>query len=140
MPGGCPRTHDREQIAKELIEWAKLDDSINLCGFSSMKMITATTIMKWAREDEQFGQAYELAKQYLGNRREKMLSDGKLHVKAYDLNANTYDPYLKAERREEKEFDAQLGTDAEKKDLTEISSKIDDMSAQLKAARAAKQD
>ena len=49
----------------------------------------------------------------LGHRREKLLSENKLHVKAYDLNAKTYDAFLKAESREEKAFDADLKTKSE---------------------------
>ena len=31
--GGAPRKHDRDQVARDLIEWAKKPDSINLCKF-----------------------------------------------------------------------------------------------------------
>lgn len=108
--GGRPRIHDREQIAKELIEWAEDSESINLNKFCCTRKppLAPSMITNWARECDNFQRAYETAKAFLGARREEMLTENKLHVKAYDLNANTYDYFLKEERRAEKEFEASL--------------------------------
>jgi len=106
--GGRPRIHDRDKIASDLVEWAKLPDSINLNKFCAINCIAPPKITQYARECEQFRAAYEEAKAHLGYRREQLLNENKLHVKAYDLNANTYDYFLKQERREQAEYEAQL--------------------------------
>lgn len=108
MVSGRLREHDREQIAKDMVEWAKKPDSFNLNGFCGQQLIDPTKITKWAKEDETFCQAYKITKALLASRREKGLVEGKVHVKAYDLNATVYDQFLKEERREEAEFTSSL--------------------------------
>lgn len=105
---GRPRVHDREQIAKDMIAWSLLPDSINLNKFCGMKGINPPKITDWAREDENFRAAYEEAKANLGFRREEWLNSNKLHVKAYDLNAANYDHFLKDDRRQQAEYEAKL--------------------------------
>jgi len=108
--GGRPRMHDRNQIAKDLIEWAKLDDSINLNAFccSREPFINPRKISEWAKEDDWFKEAYETAKAFIGARRERKLNTNQLHVKAYDLNATVYDHFLKEEKRQQAEFESNL--------------------------------
>lgn len=107
---GRPREHDRESIMVELIEWAKLPDSINLNGFccSREPPLSPSFITRWAKECNAFRQAYDTAKAFIGARRERMLNNEQLHVKAYDLNAKTYDHFMKEERREEMVFESKL--------------------------------
>ena len=105
---GRPREHDRKEIAEKLVTWAKLDNSLNLCAFCCLNEIPPSRLAVWARECNQFCIAYELSKSFIAVRREQKLSSGELHVKAYDLNASTYDYFLKEEKREEKSFDAEL--------------------------------
>ena len=104
---GRPKEHDREKLAKELIEWALLPDSINLNGFCCTRKppIAPSKITLFRNESPIFREAYETAKAFLADRREKMLNNETLHVKAYDLNATTYDYFLKEEKYEEKEQD-----------------------------------
>lgn len=106
--GGRPRVHDRDEIAEKLIDWAKKDNSLNLCAFCAENLIDPSRITQWANECERFKQAVGLAKSFIAARREIMLSEGKLHMKAYDLNANTYDYFLKNEKRDEKKFESDL--------------------------------
>lgn len=110
MVAGRPRTHDRQQIAKDLIDWAKKDGSINLCKFCAHydPPIPPQKMTQFANESVEFREAYESAKMFIGARREEMLNDNRLHVKAYDLNATTYDYFLKHERRQQAEFEAML--------------------------------
>jgi len=108
MATGRPREHDRNQIANDLVEWAKLPDSINLNKFCALQSIAPSKITIWASECDMFRKAYELAKAYIAYRREEMLTADKLHVKAYDLNATTYDHFLKQEKREQAKFEASL--------------------------------
>ena len=105
---GRPRIHDRDQIAKDMVAWSLLPDSINLNKFCGMKGIAPSKITEWAREEENFRLAYEEAKSNLGFRREEWLNEDKLHVKAYDLNAANYDHFLKDDRRQQAEFESRL--------------------------------
>lgn len=105
---GRPREWDRAKVAQDLVEWSKLDTSINLCEFCGMHMLQATKITDWAREDEHFRAAYHIAKHNIGSRREVKLSKGELHQKAYDLNARTYDHFLKEEHREQIAYESSL--------------------------------
>lgn len=108
MVSGRLREHNREQIAQELIEWAKKDDSINLNKFCALRLLAPSKISQWAKEDEFFRQAYETAKAYIGYRREEKLNSDELHVKAYDLNATVYDHFLKEERQNQAKYEADL--------------------------------
>jgi hypothetical protein len=108
MVSGRLRTHDRDQIAKEMIEWSKLPDSINLNKFCAIQGLAPSMITAWAREEEFFRLAYEESKANLGYRREELLAEGKIHVKAYDLNATTYDHFMKDDRRQTAEFESKL--------------------------------
>lgn len=112
-PSGRPREHDRESIVLELIEWAKLPDSINLNGFCCTREppLSPSFITRWAKECAIFRQAYEAAKAFIGIRREIMLSNQTLHVKAYDLNAKVYDHFLKEERQEEMIFESKINSE-----------------------------
>lgn len=121
-PVGRPKTHEREKLAKELIEWAQLPDSINLNGFCCTRKppLSPSMITVFRNESIEFQQAYETAKAFLADRREKMLNNETLHVKAYDLNATTYDYFLKEERKEQAEYEAKLKKDSESNKPTNI--------------------
>lgn len=106
--GGRPFEYDRNEVAEKLLEWSILDNSINLCSFCAENKIIPQNLTKWAIDHEWLSLALQLTKAYLGARREVKLSEGKLHAKAYDLNAATYDHFLKEERRDEKQFDHDL--------------------------------
>jgi hypothetical protein len=126
MPAGRPREHDREQIAKDLIEWAKKPDSINLCKFCAYyePIIPPSKMSAWALESTEFRQSYDAAKMFLGFRREEWLNKEQLHVKAYDLNAKTYDYFLKEEAQHNAIFAASLNKE-EKPSNTQYTIKVD---------------
>ena len=110
MPAGRPREHDRNQIALDLVEWAKLPDSINFNKFCATRdpPIPASKLLLWSKQDDEFRTAYETAKAFLGYRREEWLSKNQLHVKAYDLNANVYDLIAKDEKISNSQFESSL--------------------------------
>ena len=123
MAMGRPREYDRDKLADSLVEWAQLDTSINLNGFCAQHLLPPSKITIWANECENFRKAYEIAKTLVGLRREQKLSDGTLHVKAYDLNAAVYDYFLKEERREQAKFESTLNQTTP--DTLSINGKID---------------
>ena len=59
----------------------------------------------WAKENDDFRESLECAKASLGARREEWLSTEMLHSKAYDMNARTYDYFLKEEDEEKKDLE-----------------------------------
>lgn len=136
---GRPREHDRDKIAQDLVDWAKLPDSINLNKFCAIKEISPCKLTIWADKDESFRKAFELAKAYLGARREELLSKGVLHVKAYDLNAKTYDYFLKQEHRQQLEYESSLKKEEIAKFSKEELERSDALMEQLKAAQSSVQ-
>jgi hypothetical protein len=118
---GRPREYDRDQIARDLIEWAKKPDSINLNKFCALHdpIIPPSYITDWAKECDDFSAAYESAKLFLGFRREEKLNDETLHVKAYDLNAKTYDYFLNDQLKKESKQDLD-----NKKDIAAYTQKL----------------
>lgn len=136
---GRPRVHDREKIAEELIEWAMKDDSLNLCEFCCTRQppLTPSKITHWSNESEEFRQAVDIAKAAIGSRRERKLTNNELHVKAYDLNATTYDYFLKHEKRDQAKYESDLGKEADKA-LPEYYIKLNEkLREELAAARQA---
>jgi hypothetical protein len=114
MVAGRPRVHDRESIAEELIEWAKLPDSINFNKFCCTREppIPASKLLQYSKDCDQFRAAYETAKTFIASRREEWLSKDQLHVKAYDLNATVYDLFAKDDKIENAEREAKLRASA----------------------------
>jgi hypothetical protein len=124
--GGRPREHDREQIALDLVEWAKSESSINFNKFCCTREppIPASKLLQWAKECDEFRAAYETAKAFLGCRREEWLSSERLHVKAYDLNATVYDLIAKDEKMEMSKYDSNLRKQEDNKP-TEVIVRVD---------------
>lgn len=135
---GRPREHDRVQIAKDIVEWAKKEDSINLCKFCALyePPIPPQKLTLWSKECNNFREAYDTAKMFLGFRREEWLNAEVLHVKAYDLNAQTYDYFLKEEKRQLAEFENGLNKAVADTQGSSIGKAISD---QLKALPQVKQ-
>lgn len=109
---GRPREWDREALAKDLVEWAQLDTSVNLNGFCAKHLMAAQKLTQFARECENFRSAYEIAKTIVGARRESKLSKQELHVKAYDLNARVYDHFLDEKHTQISKAETQQAVDA----------------------------
>jgi len=113
--GGRPIVHDRQRLAKELIEWAQLPTSINLNGFCCTRNppVSPIKLSLFSSENEQFREALQIAKAFLAERRERMLSEETLHSKAYDMNATVYDYFMKEERMAQAKYEADLKAKAE---------------------------
>ncbi len=105
---GRPREYDLKLVAKDLLEWASKDDSINLNKFCAYNDIVPATMLRWKDEDSDFREAYNKAKAFIGFRREEQLSKGKLHVKAYDLNATVYDAFGREEKMAMTKYEADV--------------------------------
>lgn len=108
---GAPRKHDYEDIGKKLLEWSKLDNSINICDFCVNFLdppIYVEYLWDMQRRDENLSYVYKIAQQRIGIRREKLLNSGHLHQHAYGKSIRHYDPVVVKESDAEKEFDHEL--------------------------------
>lgn len=113
--GGRPRIHDREDIARQLIEWARDENSMNLNKFCCTREppLDPNQILTWSHEDKEFRRAYDIAKGFLAARREERLNNELLHVKAYDLNATVYDQFIKKDKLDMITASARAAKDAQ---------------------------
>ena len=114
--GGRFRKHDRDDIANKLVEWAKLSTSINLCKFCFENEIIPQQLSEWSKNDDNFREALQFARVCLGFRREEKLNSGEIHTVGYNLNASTYDYFLKEEKRDQLTFESEV----RKKEQTDI--------------------
>lgn len=128
---GRPREHNLDDWAQKLVTWVHDAESVNLNAFCASYGIPPSYLSRWSKENETFCQAYEHAKAYLATRRERKLTANELHVKAYDLNATTYDYFLREERRNQAEFEAKLKADDSAKVDEQHAKKADAILAQL---------
>lgn len=134
---GRPREHDRVKLANDMLEWCRIEGNYNLCGFTEVSGVIPTTILRLVKEDEIFREAYEECKTILGAKREKAVSEGKLHNRAYENNAKTYDKYLRLETRSEKEFESKLKTQESIEINQAIQEKQDNIIRQLESLQEA---
>lgn len=96
MVMGRPQKYDRIKEAEDLIKWAKLPDSLNLIKFTLEKEYTYEMMLQWVRDDVDFSQAYEKARELLSFRREEAVNKGKFNPRIYDRWATIYDKQLDA--------------------------------------------
>jgi hypothetical protein len=130
-PFGRPREWDRDQIAHDLIEWAKRDDSINLNAFCCTREppLDPCKLSNWAKEDDYFRQVFRATKSFLAVRREQWLTTEKLHQAAYNRTSKVYDVFEKEEAREEyayqKEIDAKVGKEINQNANVDVKERLD---------------
>lgn len=140
MAGGRPREYERLETAENMLKWALKDDSLNLTGFCAEYMIPSSTILTWSKETTeeglQFSRAYVLVKDILANRRERRLTEGALHVKAYDLNAKVYDSFLRDEHRANLAYEASLKAQEAEQGTEQQQNMFKDVMNQLSSLRS----
>lgn len=137
---GRPRERDLVQLAKELLEWAAKDDSINLNHFccTRVPILPPPKLSDYARQNDDFREAYTAAKAYLGYRREQKLNNEEIHVKAYDLNAAVYDHFLKEERRDQAKFESDLKSKEDEVVDEQVKDSVDKLFSQLSSLQSAR--
>lgn len=100
---GRPKEADPLIAAQELLDWVKKDDATNICGFCAEYMYTDDMLYKWADSSPQFNEAWKITRLTLADKREKKVSEGKLHQLAYAKNHGVYDRFT--HRHDEKNKD-----------------------------------
>jgi hypothetical protein len=128
---GRPREHDRDQIASELIEWARKDNSINLNAFCCTREppLDPSKLSNWAKEDDYFRQVFKATKTFLAVRREQWVSSEQLHQSAYSRTSKVYDHFEKEEARDEfayqKELEAKVGKEINASANEDVKTRLD---------------
>lgn len=139
MVAGRPKEHDREKVFNDLVEWAKLDDSININKFCALHCdppMPVSNILRWISEEPKFRGPYETAKAFIAFRREEFVSADLLHVKAYDLNSSAYDVHLHSHKRDDLKFESNLKREETKEYSEADKAKIDTIFDQLSSLRS----
>lgn len=130
------------KVGNDLVEWSKIENSLNLNRFCAYydPPFPVPYLFEWAgwknEEGEHFLQCLQIAKGYLGDRRESAVLEGKLHVKPYDLGARAYDQVLQANWMFEERFMAQLKEEGLHQVSKECTDKVDSMIHQLDEIRS----
>jgi hypothetical protein len=91
---GRPREHDREDVARQMIEWAKREDSLTLTGFSAKTMISSTIIRNWRSLDPNFRALTDIIYDIIAERRERKYNAGEIKDRSYSIHSRVYDGYL----------------------------------------------
>lgn len=110
---GRPSQYDLKAIAKELVEWAQHSDSLKFTMFAAPRHINLQRFPEWAAKDEDFAEAYALAKQYLDTNRFKAAAQEVMPEQWYSKNERIYDPVHDHHYRQEKKFEFDLKKEEE---------------------------
>lgn len=130
MAGGRPAV-DLEQLAKELVEWSYLPDSLNLIGFSSPRRMSVTKLPHYASEDDKFREAFVFAKENISQNRFKASCAGTMPQQYFTRCEGMYDPLYHKYDRGERQFDSDLKKQ-ENKDNSLAPELIEKMDALMK--------
>lgn len=118
-----PQEWNKEEQAELLLEWAAKEDSMNLLGFTNQQMFPPEYLSRWSKESDAFCQALKIAKAKVAERRERLVSEGKLYHGAWQRGAAVYDSIIHAHEREQKEFESKL----KQKELEQASLSLSDL-------------
>lgn len=131
---GRPPEYDPEYYAEKIQEWVTKDSSWNIAGFCSEYDLYPELIYNFCERSKNFLSVYNKIKIKLAEKREKLVSLGKLHNKSYDRYQPMYDKFLhdyeeeKLDRAAERQKKAAENTvDA----LKEVLDKIDNTTKDL---------
>lgn len=129
--GGRPAA-DLSQMAKDLIEWSFLPDSLNLIGFSSPRRMSVTKLPEWAERDSEFREALRLAKENIGQNRFRAANSGTMIQQFFTRSEGMYDPLHHKYDRAEKKFESDLRKQEEGTKATTINLQVpNDLAAGL---------
>lgn len=134
---GRPCRFDKKLEFEELQKWAKTDQALVFRMFPCMRGYSHDTLERWAKEDQDFCDIYNIAKEMVGARRELklLLTDSPSPFQRY---ATYYDTKLHAHEKGDKEFDSSLRQKEEGSKATTIHlTASHDLTAGLKISASA---
>lgn len=108
MKGGRPPL-DREDIARQLLQWAQLPKSTNLNAFCAFckPPISPAQLLVMSRE-EGFKLIYAIVKGIIAAKREELNARGEMTNTAFNIGCRLYDLFLDEKWKEEKKFEKEL--------------------------------
>lgn len=104
--GGRPVIYDPKDVAAALIKWVKKEDSISLAAFCSEHKYLPDLIWRLEKSNNDFSEAYMIAKMTLAARRENMVNCDMLNYGAFNRYQHMYDPFLARMEENDKDKDA----------------------------------
>ena len=106
---GRPREHDRIAIGKSFIEWVKSHpDCLTVPHFTTAKGYDTEMLIKWKREDADFRQYYNEAKNLIGLNRLNATINQTIDKQIYLMHIRNFDSDQKEDWKEEKQFESDL--------------------------------
>lgn len=111
---GKPKQFDIEAEAKDLIEWSKKPEALVLRKHGPLRGYHSATMNRWAEENQVYREAYNMAKDLIGARREELLIINQSSA-PFQRYAKWYDQSLEKHEREEKAYEASLKNESEEK-------------------------
>jgi len=126
VAGGRPREYDREDIFRQLLEWVKLPNSMNLNAFcySCEPQISPRKLLLFVSQSEEFRELYEIAKSCLAARREEANCDKIISDNVYNKTSRYFDYFEKHGWKEEKQFESSLRKEEDQNKPTQIIVKV----------------
>ena len=103
--GGRPRYYSVEELIQFLDEFSLKDDAITMGQFSAEYNVSSTTIFEMMEKEPEIAKSYNIAKDRIGARRERLLHDGKFHQASYNKNQHFFDTHIRKETRADKKED-----------------------------------
>ena len=123
MAGGRPIKWDKDKEADRLLEWSEDENSVTLLNFCNQSGYPPEYLSVWSKENDKFSHALKLAKCRVGERREKLVSTGKLYHGAWQRGAAVYDHFIHTHERAVKEHEIKIKAQqdaVEKKNLIDL--------------------
>lgn len=106
------------ELADELIEWSKKEDSLTFNSFPLDLMIPVDNFNNYPEKSEYFSQAYDIALRNVGARRERLAREGVINSQIVLATMPLYDPeykkWLKSMRQKEQEHKGNITVVIEK--------------------------
>lgn len=127
---GRPEKYPTDKMIKELEEWVKREDSINICGFCADHGYSYELFRGKVMKNEDFKDLYEVVRLKLADRREKMLNSDLLHSHAYNRYQSCYDTFIDKYEDEKKDQEAERKikiAQAQPKDTIDLAAFLTDL-------------
>lgn len=90
-----------ERLAKELLDWSKLPESLRISDFHWDRYITDTNFYIWVNKYEALGMAHKIAKNAIASRREKGMLSRDMPDTAVLKTLYLYDPMYAQARQDD---------------------------------------
>lgn len=105
--GGRPCYYTCDEMIEKLIEFSFKDDAITMGQFSAEYNISSDCVYAMIDREPEFAHTYDICKNRIGVRREKLLHSNAFHQASYNKNQHFFDTHIRKETRADKKEDTQ---------------------------------